>query len=183
MSDWLEKFNSTAQLMQECRHAEAIEILNELEPTIRAQPELTPNTYVLFELRRAALYSSLGVYDESLARFQSAMKLAFHEVQDPLEVQVVVKKTLDTICEWQKWALLLKIARNMMTFAQQHAAMQLVGVTAAWYLPYAYRGLGETELAREHATAILERLEGHHAEAGSAGWREFLQTLDDPLSS
>lgn len=179
MSEWLDRFNSTARLMQQGAHAEAIEILNELEPTIRAQPELTPNTFVLFELRRASLYSSLGLHDESLARYQSAMKLAFHEVQDPIEVQSVAQKTLDAICEWQQWALLLKIAQNMMAFAQQHGEMQLVGVTAAWYLPYAYRGLGETELARSHARLILDRLDTEAQPEGAEGWREFLASLEE----
>ena len=87
MSEWLDRFNETAKLIQECQYADALDILNDLEPSIRAQPELTSNTYVLFELRRASLYSSLGLQEESLSRYQSAMKLAFHEVQDPIEVQ------------------------------------------------------------------------------------------------
>lgn len=178
MSEWLDRFNETATMMQQCRYADAIEVLNDLEPTIRAQPELTANTYVLFELRRASLYSSLGTHDESLARFQSAMKIAFHEVQDPIEIQSVAKKTLDAICEWEEWALLHKIATNLMTFSQQQS-MPLVGVTAAWYLPYAYRGLGETEKAREHAEAILDRLDGTESAEGATGWHDFLDSLDD----
>lgn len=176
MSEWLDRFNETAKLIQQCEYAPAIGILNELEPTIRAQPELTPNTYVLFELRRAMLYSALGKQEESLGRYQSAMKIAFHEVQDPIEVQNVAKKTMDAICEWEEWKLLHTIATNMVSFAQQQN-MPLVSLTAAWYLPYAYRGLGETEKAREHANAIIERLEQSDSDDGIEGWREFVDSL------
>ncbi len=136
MSEWLDRFNETAALIQKCQYTEALEILNELEPSIRAQPELVANTYILFELRRAALYSSLGKHEDSLARYQSAMKIAFHEAQDPIEVQSVVKKTLDAICEWEEWKLLHTISTNMIAFAQQQN-MPVVSLTAAWYLPYA----------------------------------------------
>jgi hypothetical protein len=178
MSEWLDRFNETARLIQKCQYSEALQILNELEPTIRAQPELTGNTFVLFEVRRATLCSSLDMQEESLARFQSAMKIAFHEVQDPIEVQSVVKKTLDTICEWGEWKLLHTISTNMINFAQQQN-MPLVSVTAAWYLPYAFRGLGQIEKAREHAQAILERLEQSDSDDGVDGWREFLASLDE----
>ncbi len=178
MSEWLDRFNETAKLIQEGQYADALDILNDLEPGIRAQPELTSNTYVLFELRRASLYSSLGLQEESLSRYQSAMKLAFHEVQDPIEVQSVVKKTLDAICEWEEWKLLHTISTNMMQFAQQQN-MPLVGVTAAWYLPYAYRGLGQMDQARQHANEILKRLEESESSDGIEGWREFLKSLDE----
>lgn len=178
MSEWLDKFNETAKLIQQCEYAEAAEILNSLEPTIRAQPELTGNTYVLFEVRRASVYSSLGKQEESLARFQSAMKLAFHEVQDPMEVQSVVKKMLDAICEWEEWKLLHKIATNLMTFSQQQN-MSGVGLIAAWYMPYAFRGLGQIDDARQHAQAIVERLEASDSLDGVAEWREFIDSLDE----
>ena len=106
------------------------------------------------------------------------MKLAFHEVQDPIEVQSVVKKTLDAICEWEEWKLLHTISTNMMQFAQQQN-MPLVGVTAAWYLPYAYRGLGQMDQARQHANEILKRLEESESSDGIEGWREFLKSLDE----
>ncbi len=178
MSEWLDKFNETAKLIQQCEYAGAAEILNSLEPTIRAQPELTGNTYVLFEVRRASVYSSLGKQEESLARFQSAMKLAFHEVQDPMEVQSVVKKMLDAICEWEEWELLHKIATNLMTFSQQQN-MSGVGLIAAWYMPYAFRGLGQIDDARQHAQAIVERLEASDSLDGVAEWREFIDSLDE----
>lgn len=177
MSEWLDRFNETAKLIQQCEYAPALQILNDLEPSIRAQPELTPNTYVLFELRRASVYSSLGKQEDALGRFQSALKLAFHEVQDPIEVQSVAKKTLDAICEWEEWKLLRTISQNMMLFGQQQN-MPVVAMTAAWYMPYALRGLGEIEEARQHAQEILTRLEQSDSEDGIEGWREFLVTLD-----
>ncbi len=178
MSEWLDRFNETAKLIQQCEHAKALEILNELEPSIRAQPELTSNTFVLFELRRASVYSSLGKQEDALGRYQSALKLAFHEVQDPIEVQSVAKKTLDAICEWEEWKLLRTISQNMMAFGQQQN-MPLVAMTAAWYMPYALRGLGEISQARQHAQEILSRLEQSETGEGVDGWREFLASLDE----
>ena len=178
MSEWLDRFNETAKLIQQCEYATALEILNELEPAIRAQPELTSNTFVLFELRRASVYSSLGKQEDALGRYQSALKLAFHEVQDPIEVQSVAKKTLDAICEWEEWKLLRTISENMMAFGQQQN-MPLVAMTAAWYMPYALRGLGEISQARQHAQEILTRLEENEPGQGTDGWREFLAALEE----
>ncbi len=180
MSEWLDDFNESARLMQSGREAEAASVLDRLEPTIRLQPELTPNTYVLFEIRRAMLRSAMGDRDEALARFASAMKIAFHEVGDPVEVASVARKTLDTLCEWHAWDLLLKIASNMMEFGTQHPDMQMVGVTAAWYMPYALRGLSRTDEARMHAEAIVQRLELAAAEPEAIqGWHDFLKSLDE----
>ena len=146
MSEWLDRFNETAKLIQQCEYEPALQILNELEPTIRAQPELTPNTFVLFELRRASLYGSLGKHEDALGRYQSALKLAFHEVQDPIEVQSVAKKTLDgrNLRVGRVEAAPHDLAEHdgvrLPAVPRLQENMPVVAMTAAWYsCPTLYR--------------------------------------------
>lgn len=181
MSEWLDQYNATGGLLAEGRHAEVAAILDELAASLRDQDSLTPHVYVSFELRRAAAASELGQKETAIHHFREAMKIAFEETQDPIEVHTVTKRLMDTICEWQDWALLDSTANKLMRFGAEHN-LHLVSLTAGWYFPYALRGLGRIDEAREHAEAILEKLPHIDDEAVSAqieGWTDFLRSLDD----
>src|SRR5918994_217399 len=99
-NDWLNEFNSAAQLAQQGRFPEALAILNELAPRLAKDPTLTPKFHVIFELRRAYLCSMVDDRNESLRRFSAAMEIAYEQVQDESEVCTVYRQLLETIRNW-----------------------------------------------------------------------------------
>ena len=116
--------------------------------------------------RRAELLGRLGRYAEAL--------LLLEELDTDRRVQLITAM-LQPLRDGDP-ALLLKTAREMVAWGQRNQD-NLSTMAASWFIPYAYRGLGEKEKARELATLILGRArEAKHREY-MAEWEQFLASL------
>jgi len=154
--DWLSEFNSAAYLTQQEKFVEALAILDELAPRLANDPTLTPKFHIMFELRRADLCSMVGDRNRSLNRFSAAMKLAYEQAQNESEVCNVYRQLLNTLREWEDWNLLLETGKQLCSVAQQRG-FRVATLEAGYHMPYAYRGIGDGQRAREYAIAILQR--------------------------
>ena len=180
--DWLNEFNSAAQLAQQGSFPEALAVLNELAPRLTKDPTLTPKFHVMFELRRAYLCSMVGDRNESLRRFSAAMKIAFEQVQEDSEVCTVYRQLLETIRNWKDWKLLLETAKRLCILAGEKG-FRLAALEASYHMPFAYQGIGERQQAREYAMAILQRAREVECQGEIDAWTEFIRELDTPLQA
>lgn len=179
MSDeWLDEFNAAAFLSQEGKLQESLDKLYELYPTIREREDLTSSFFIMFEQRCAWLCSQLNRQDESLQHFSRAMKIAHEAEQDPIQVHAVCRELMDTIRLWENWQLLYDIGTNLVAFGQQHDN-KLVSMEAGLHMPFAHRGLGNIEKAREYAEVILSRVQEVGAVDQVKDWTEFLKSLPE----
>jgi hypothetical protein len=137
---------------------------------------------VEFAQRRVDVLCRLGEraaeLQPALLAFSDALRLVDQELEGDSESRVeVITRMLNGVRQRGDSALHLKTARDLIAWGQ-HVDDGMAVMAASWFIPYAYRGLGEKEKAREHASLILARArEANHA-AYIAEWEQFLASLD-----
>jgi hypothetical protein len=113
-----------------------------------------------------------------LARLRDEYKLRDLLAAEAPETRVqLITQLLERVRDRDAPDELLSIAREIVAWGQE-SGDSLSVMAASWFVPYAYRGLGEHEQAREHASVILARArEVGHAEYITE-WETFLASLD-----
>ena len=130
------------------------------------------------QLRRAALFEGRRDHAGADAACAAAFDVAVAEPAEELTAFKVVYVTLKMLNRREVWAELERTARALFAFARDRR-WDMVAFEAMCQLPYAYRGLGLFEEARDQALAILDTLREHHDPDGKAEWARFLDSLDD----
>ena len=135
-----------------------------------------PRIVVDLRLRCANVLERKGDRDAALQACSEALRTACEEADDEPTAQGVVRTTMEMIRGWQDWARLEATGRGIVALGYQRNSKLMV-MEAGWHMPYAYRGLGRVDEARDYADTILGRMRELGAEEAIAEWTAFLDSL------
>ncbi len=128
-------------------------------------------------LRRGELYAIGPAVEPALGAFSEALRLIDDQLAGDRAARVeAITRLLTAIRAREDAALLLKTSRDLIAWAQ-HVDDGMAVMAASWFIPYAYRGLGQFEQAREHAQLILARAREAQHDEYIAEWEQFLASL------
>jgi tetratricopeptide (TPR) repeat protein len=114
----------------------------------------------------------------ALHAYSDALRVVDDQLEGSSEARVaVITRMLNGVRDRDEPAVLLQTARDLIAWGQ-HIDDGMAVMAASWFIPYAYRGLGEKEKAREHASLILARAREAQHEEYIAEWEQFLASLD-----
>lgn len=140
---------------------------------VRLPPEESKAAYVLASAQ-AVILARANQREPMRAACFAALEIVDSRIDGDATLRVQLgNRVLRALVDSAHWALLLETARFFVAYGRQKNDC-LVAMEGSWWVPHAYRGLGEVAKARDHARVIHEAMKRVSRPDAVLEWAQFL---------